>query len=89
MEINLNTNIDSVARATNVAPQGREIRPVQEQVSFADSEALNRALTVTPDVRTDEVRRATAKVLGAVPYPPEETVAKIAHLLALKLDQNQ
>jgi hypothetical protein len=89
MEINLNTNIDSVTRANNLTTQGREVRPTKQQVSFENSDALNQALSTTPDVRNDEVKRAAFRVLGSVPYPPEETVAKIAQLLAMKLDQNQ
>jgi hypothetical protein len=89
MEINLNTNIDSVTRANNLTTQGRDVRPIKEQVSFENSNALNQALLTTPDVRSDEVKRVGYQVLGSVPYPPEETMAKIAHLLAMELDQSE
>ncbi len=89
MEIKLNTNIDSVTRANNFTAQGRDVRPVREQVSFESSNALNQAINDLPDVRADKIANIQNRVLGSVPYPPEETVAKIAHLLAMKLDQIQ
>jgi hypothetical protein len=88
MEIKLNTNIDSVARINGLTPKGREVTPAEQEVSFDQSNALNQALADTPNLRRDAVQRGQA-LLGSVPYPPEETVAKISHLLALSLDTNQ
>ena len=87
MEINLNTNIDSVVRANTLALKGREPGPAQQVVSFDNSTAQNQALAAIPDSRAEALQRAQA-LLGSVPYPPEETVAKISHLLALALDPN-
>jgi hypothetical protein len=89
MEINLNTKINSVSRTNSIASQGREIRSVREQASFTNSDALNQGLTNMPEIRNEAVKRAQDQVLGDVPYPPAETVAKIAHLLAINLDRNQ
>ena len=89
MEINFNTNIDSVNRTNGFTPRGREVRPVNAQVSFENANALNQALDNIPDVRSEEVKRAQDLLLGSVPYPPAATVAEIAHLLALNLEHNQ
>jgi hypothetical protein len=85
MEINLNANIDVVSRANSIPAKPREVGPAQKDVSFERSNALNQALADIPNVRTEAVQRGQA-LLGSVPYPPEETVAKLAHLLALGLD---
>ena len=87
MEINLNTNIESVTRANGFAVRGREASAAPDPVSFESSKALNQALATVPDIRDEPVRRAQ-QMVGTVTYPPEETVAKIAHLLALQLDRN-
>jgi hypothetical protein len=89
MEINLNTNIDSVTRTNGFITRGREVGEAKAQVSFEDSTALNRALATVSDVRSELVQRAQVRVLGSVPYPPEETVSKIAHLLALNFGETQ
>jgi hypothetical protein len=88
MEIKLNTNIDSVARANNLTFKPKDVAPAGDEVSFVHSDALNKALADTPNVRPEAVRRGHA-LIGTVPYPPAETVAKIADLLALSFDPNQ
>ena len=89
MEINLNTNIDSVTRTNGLTTRGAEVGRINEQVSFENSRALNQALGSLSNVRGDVVKSAQSRVLGSVPYPPEETVSKIAHLLALNFGQTQ
>jgi hypothetical protein len=56
--------------------------------AFADSEAVNRALQQTPDVRADRVAQATL-LASDDQYPPLSTIRAIAHLLAVNLDNGQ
>lgn len=81
MQVNPSSNSGAVD-GMNEAATVRRSRPESDGASFADSEALNRALQRTPDVRADEVSRAKGLVDDAK-YPPEEGVKRIANLLAI------
>ena len=88
MEINSNTNMDSIGRTNGFRPRGKNIPSVKEPVSLKSTQALNQTMSKLPEVRTAEVQRAQRLIRGSVPYPPAETITKISQLLALKLDRN-
>lgn len=63
-------------------------RPVSEPVdemTFNQSQALDQRLQDEPEVRADKVAHAKELVSG-INYPPQETIKKIANLLAMNLD---
>ena len=53
-----------------------------DSVSLGQSEAVNRALQQTPDVRPEAVNRA-ATLVNDVQYPPDGIVNALGRLLAL------
>ena len=85
MEVNPNIRATGVSRTPDSLPvKPARMAPVSSP-TFADSEAVNRALQQTPDVRADKVTQAT--LLGNdSQYPPLATIRAIAHLLAVNLD---
>ena len=79
MDIKPDPNINPVrkgaqrrTRATGVARDGRE---------FTKTEAIHKALELSPDVRSEKVA-AGKLLLGDVHYPPPDTIHRIANLLA-------
>ena len=54
------------------------------QIMKVSAAALDRALADTPDLRADRVERAR-ELIRDVSYPPEETIQRIASLLATNL----
>jgi hypothetical protein len=89
MEVQLNTNVNSVAAAAGSARSKKaDVQATSSEAAFEDSAALNAALQQTPDVRPEAVARGKALVeTESKNYPPVETINKIAALLAVKLDE--
>jgi ClpP class serine protease len=85
MEIKLNSNIESVGRITGGQPKRVEQKTGTDAAVFAQSQALDKALASTPDVRSDAVEEARDKV-SLSDYPPAETIKKIATLLAKNIE---
>jgi hypothetical protein len=85
MEIKLNSNIESVGRITGGQPKRVEQKSGEDAAVFAQSQALDKALSATPDVRSDVVREASEKV-SLADYPPAETIQRIATLLAKNIE---
>lgn len=87
MQINPNSPLRPVPTVGNsplapAKPQGE-----QGAVDFKATEALNKALERTPDVRPEKVEKARQDV-GQVEYPPRETIQRLAQLLALNWDRS-
>ena len=84
MEIKLNRNIDSVARVVNTQPKAS--RPIDSDSAlsvFENSRALEARLEELPDVRLEKIETGR-KLVGDPAYPPRETIARIATLLAME-----
>jgi hypothetical protein len=85
MEIELNTN-----RAPSVppTPPPPRVRPAaaaeDEEAKFSGAAALADALARLPDTRSEMVHKSR-EVVGSVKYPPDETLNRIARLLAMQL----
>ena len=91
---NWNMEVNPNIRATGVlrTPVSLPVKPARTasagSPSFADSEAVDRALQQAPDVRADKVAQATL-LANDDQYPPLSTIRAIAHLLAVDLDKSQ
>jgi hypothetical protein len=86
MVMKINANIS----ANGINPSVAVKRPAAskagaDDVSFQDSAVLETALEKLPETRAEAVERAR-NLIGDVHYPPEETIRKISHLLAIQLD---
>lgn len=57
-----------------------------DQVNFSATEAVDKALSATPDVRAEEVERAR-QLIGDPSYPPPETIRKLSELLAVQFSR--
>ena len=85
MEINLDVNARKVL--SNAAPPPAPRTPGHSEpanTEFRAAAALERALERRPDVRTERVEEAK-NLVGQPSYPPQETIRKIASLLAMQL----
>lgn len=63
------------------------VRPGQSNepaVDFSSSQKLEQQLQSLPDARPEVVRHGRELVSG-VNYPPQESIDRISHLLAIKL----
>jgi len=88
MEIKFNTEIQSVARTTTGASKPTAGTAADGQLSLTNSKALDQALAAAPDVRPDAVEKGKA-LIASVPYPPLETIHRIARLLAYEMAKSQ
>ncbi len=84
MNIELNLNGVSPVPQPKPAFRGRQAEPVGDKADFRGTEALTQALAQSPDTRPEAAKRAR-DVIGSVKYPPEETLDRIATLLATHL----
>lgn len=83
MHINPLNNLTPLPERRRVA--GANSPREQDEANFATTEAVQAALRGAPEVRTAEVERARSLIDKTV-YPPEETIAKIANLMAMRVD---
>lgn len=82
----INTSISAgVVNGAMASRRAAVLKPRSDRVTFDDSVALNSSLENVPDTRAAAVQRAR-DLIGDVAYPPEETIRKLSHLLAIKLD---
>ncbi len=88
MEINLNHQLAATragAIGTRVV-RAAAASDAEAASSFPGSRRLEAALAAAPDVRSEAVERA--RILVSSPeYPPQETMQKLARLLAIEFDQ--
>jgi hypothetical protein len=84
MEINSNMNASGVKGPTPAKRVATASKLATDDVSLAGSAALEKSLQETPDSRPEAVEKAR-QLINDVQYPPQETIKKISHLLAIKL----
>jgi hypothetical protein len=85
MEIELNMGRIPPATPPAATEVARPAAPASDEVRFSGTAALAEALAQLPDTRPEVVQR-TKEILGTVPYPPDETLSRLATLLAMKMD---
>lgn len=86
MVMKINTNVSANGINASVSVKRPEPNRAEEDgVSFQDSAVLESALEKLPETRAEAVERAR-NLIGNVHYPPEETIRKISHLLAIQLE---
>ncbi len=85
MQVNPSGKSEPV-NGVNALTATRRSAPPAEEASFSRLDNLRLALDQTPAVRDTEVLRAK-KLVGDVQYPPDETVRRIANLLAIHLSE--
>jgi len=84
MHVNPNNFVGQIA-GTDVKPQtSPESKAVLDRADFNSAANLNRSLQNLPDVRAEEVDRAS-KLVQDVNYPPPYAMLRIARLLAINL----
>ena len=89
MEIKLNGNVDSVPKVgvnPVKAPEPKQV--ARDGVSFEGAEALNRALSSTPDVRSEVVDQGR-ELASNVHYPPPEVIKRISVLVAAQFSEEE
>ena len=84
MKINANISANGINSSVPVKRPAANVAG-EDGVSFQDSAVLESALDKLPETRAEAVERAR-NLIGNVHYPPEETIRKISHLLAIQLD---
>lgn len=87
MEIELNTSrIPPLPQASTVQ-RTREVPPPRDDAQFKGTEALTQAMAKLPETRPEVVHQAK-QLVGSVKYPPEQTLSRIANLLAMHLGKD-
>ena len=87
MEIGHNFDASAVSRVIAARPPPAERPGGNGRPSFESTTALDQALQQEPHIRAEAVARAK-NYIGEVAYPPPETIAKIANLLALHFNDS-
>ena len=86
MEIKPNAQVESLPPLAVSQSRPRAVSEPVDEASFNQSQALEQRLQDEPPVRPGEVARAKELVSG-INYPPQETIHKLASLLAMNLDK--
>jgi hypothetical protein len=86
MQVNTNISTDAANRVQPPAPQAPPVKVAADSVNFNRTAHLERMLRDEKDVRAEEVERALSLV-GQVSYPPQQTIRRIAALLAIEMPQ--
>ncbi|MBI5820975.1 MAG: hypothetical protein HZA88_18550 [Verrucomicrobia bacterium] len=88
MELNFDTRFLGVNRVVNQPRPQLTVKASKSDLSFPNSEALQNALRQVPDVREEEVARAT-HLVNSAQYPSPEITKKLASMLAKHLQDSQ
>ena len=88
MEVKLDTEIVSISRMADFPLRPKATAASGQEVSFAQTDALNGALAQRPAVRPEEVQRAKG-LLSSEHYPPQVMMEKISRLLAVMSGKSQ
>jgi hypothetical protein len=88
MEIQPNLNAAKVSPLPADRPTIRRSEPAADQVVFSDTAALEAAVQALPELRVEKLQEAM-KAIGDPAYPPEETMRRMAHLLAMHWPPNE
>lgn len=84
MEIEFNTARPAATAASQTVARRETAPSVREGEPFERAAALEKALKEIPLVRPEKVARGRSLVAD-IKYPPEETLDRIANLLALHI----
>lgn len=88
MDINFNPQVNTVARVATSQVKSGGAAASTDEVVLDESKQLEARFAEMPDTRSAMIERG--KALVADPnYPPNETVQKIAHLLAINFQRIQ
>ena len=86
MQIKPNAQVESLPPVVVSQSRPRAASEPVDEVALNQSQALDQRLQDEPEVRADRVAHAKELVSG-INYPPQETISKIANLLAMNLDK--
>lgn len=86
MEIEFNSARPAATGASQSVVRREGAAPAPAEASFERAASLEKSLKEIPLVRPEKVERARSLVMD-VKYPPEETLNRIANLLALHMTQ--
>lgn len=81
MQVNFTTRVSPPVAGVRPASPLRSGAQGADRAEFAQTDALQRALEQTPDIRPEAVWRAR-DLFQQVPYPPVEIIQGISRLLA-------
>jgi hypothetical protein len=84
MEVKLNNSASPVSQVLARVIKSAKTQPSEAVASFARSDALNRTLAATPDVRPDVVARAR-QLVAQPAYPPKDVLERIARLISSEI----
>jgi hypothetical protein len=84
MQINPNNSPSAINRPEPSAPAVKRAAADSDSAVFNRTDDIDDALSQETDVRQSEVARGTALV-SEVEWPPQETIRRIASLLAVHL----
>ena len=88
MQVNPNSNVGAVARVNGQPPAPAKAKSANNDVSLKETQALNAAVSQTPEVRSAEVARAV-HLVGDQDYPPDAIMNGLAKLLALHAGRSE
>ena len=74
-----------------ISPTNSPVSPPPKRLTealadFHDAESLNLAVRDQEEVRSEKIERAL-NLIGQVKWPPGDTIRRIAHLLATKMER--
>lgn len=84
MEVNPNGSAGPVQKVTGKAVLPPRPTPATDSASFAEAEAVNRAMQQVPAVRPESVARGR-ELIGDANYPPLATIDAIAKLVGFAI----
>jgi hypothetical protein len=84
MQIHTNLASGGLNKVVGAEVKARSANLEKSELSFAESDSLDRSLSKVPDVRTEEVARARSLVADPS-YPPRETIRRLSNLLAMEM----
>jgi hypothetical protein len=84
MDVNPNSRINWVSAGSAQFSPHRGAAVRKDEARFDQTQALDESLSLTPDLRADVIAQAKDKV-SLAPYPPADSMARIARLLGIHL----
>jgi hypothetical protein len=84
VNVRFNTNIGSITGEVPDRAKSQKAPSGQDDVWLDQSAHLDRSFATTPEMRPEVVQRGR-QMIGDVTYPPDETIRKLAALLAMNM----
>ena len=88
MEVKLNPGLPANAEKNQPAARRESIKPAEDTMPFERTQALEKTLQETAQVRPEAVARASALAADAN-YPSDELLDKVAGVLAGSINNQQ